>query len=204
MIIKNIEKNIKFVTICYVVLFIGTVVICLGCLATQRGILADASRRVYVIDSNHVPILVTQTDQEETLDIEARSHVEMFHNLFYTLAPDQKYIERMKEKFVYLIDESGLAEYNTLHEKGFYHSIIRNSASQVVICDSIHFDKATMEFTYYGRQRIERRSMVEMRYLVTSGKLRRVERSENNPHGLLIFNWRVFNNDTFEKKEKSI
>ena len=60
---------------------------------------------------------------EETLDVEAKSHVEMFHHYFFTLAPDDKYIRYTMEKAMYLVDETGLAQYNTLKEKGFYSNI---------------------------------------------------------------------------------
>ena len=61
---------------------------------------------------------------EETLDVEAKSHVEMFHHYFFTLAPDDKYIKYTMEKAMYLIDETGLAQYNALKEKGFYGNIM--------------------------------------------------------------------------------
>ena len=88
---------------------------------------------------------------EETLDVEARSHVEMFHHYFFTLAPDDKYIQYTMEKAMYLVDETGLAQYNTLKEKGIYNNIMGTSAVFSIFCDSIKFDKEKMEFTYYGR-----------------------------------------------------
>ena len=72
-----------------------------------------------------------------------------------------------------------------------------------IYCDSIRVDTKNMEFTYYGRQRIERRSSVLMRELVTAGQLRRVPRTDNNPHGLLIVNWRTLLNKDIEQKNKS-
>ena len=107
------------------------------------------------------------------------------------------------EKAMYLVDETGLAQYNTLKEKGFYSNIRGTSAVFSIYCDSIRFDKSTMEFTYYGRQRIERRSNILMRELVTAGQLKRVPRTENNPHGLLIVNWRTLLNKDIEQKSKS-
>mgnify|MGYP007042242898 CR=1 FL=1 len=71
------------------------------------------------------------------------------------------------EKAMYLVDETGLAQYNTLKEKGFYSNILGTSAVFSIFCDSIAFNKEKMEFTYYGRQRIERRSNILMRELVT-------------------------------------
>jgi hypothetical protein len=85
------------------------------------------------------------------------------------------------EKAMYLVDETGLAQYNTLKEKGFYSNIMGTSAVFSIYCDSIRVDTKNMEFTYYGRQRIERRSSVLMRELVTAGQLRRVPPHRQQP-----------------------
>jgi conjugative transposon TraK protein len=202
MVIKNLENKIKLVTILCVVFLVGCILISMASIWTARGMVADAQKKVYVLDGN-VPVLVRQTDMEETLDVEAKSHVEMFHHLFFTLAPDDKYIRYTMEKAMYLVDETGLAQYNTLKEKGFYSNIMGTSAVFSIFCDSIKFDREKMEFTYYGRQRIERRSSILMRELVTAGKLKRVPRTENNPHGLLIVNWRTLLNKDIEQKTKN-
>ena len=94
-----------------------------GAAALGDGVALDAEqaatvqKKVYVLDGN-VPILVRRTTMEETLDVEAKNHVEMFHHYFFTLAPDDKYIRYTMEKAMYLVDETGLAQYNTLKEKG--------------------------------------------------------------------------------------
>ena len=59
---------------------------------TAKVMVSDAHQKVYVLDGN-VPILVQRSTMEETLDVEAKSHVEMFHHYFFTLAPDDKYIK---------------------------------------------------------------------------------------------------------------
>ena len=41
---------------------------------------------------------------DETLDVEAKSHIEMFHHLFFTLAPDDKYIKYTMDKAMYLVE----------------------------------------------------------------------------------------------------
>jgi len=41
------------------------------------------------------------------------------------------------EKAMYLVDETGLAQYNTLKEKGFYNNIMGTSAVFSIFCDSI-------------------------------------------------------------------
>ena len=201
MVIKNLENKIKLVMIVCSLFLVGCIVISLGSIWTARGMVSDAQKKVYVLDSN-VPVLVKQTTMEETLDVEAKSHIDMFHHYFFTLAPDDKYIKYTMEKAMYLVDETGLAQYNALKEKGLYSNIMGTSAVFSIFCDSISFDDKSMELTYYGRQRIERRTSILTRELVTAGVLKRVPRTENNPHGLLITNWRTLLNKDIEQKDK--
>jgi conjugative transposon TraK protein len=203
MVIKNLENKIKLVLIVSCMFMAGCIIISLGAIFTAKGMVDDAHKKVYVLDGN-VPILVQRTTMDETLDVEAKSHVELFHHLFFTLAPDDKYINYTMEKAMYLVDETGLAQFNALKEKGFYNNIMGTSAVFSIFCDSITFDKQQMTFTYYGRQRIERRTNILMRKLVTAGELKRVPRTENNPHGLLITNWRTLLNQDLEQKQKTI
>lgn len=201
-VLKKLENKIKLVLIITSLFLTGCVVICLGSLFVARGMVADAHKKIYVLDGT-VPILVKQTMMDETFEVEAKSHVEMFHNLFFTLAPDDKYIDYTIKKAMYLIDESGLAQYNALKEKGFYNNIIGTSTICSIFCDSIKLDKQKMAFTYYGRQRIERRTSILMRQLVTAGSLRRVPRTENNPHGFIIFGWRTLVNKDLSESQKT-
>lgn len=82
MVIKNLENKVKLVTIVCSLFLIGCVVISILSIWTAKNMVNDAQQKVYVLDSN-VPILVNRTTMEETLDIEARSHVEMFHHYLY-------------------------------------------------------------------------------------------------------------------------
>ena len=201
-VLRNIENKIKLVMVITSLFLAGCVIVSLGSIIIARGMVADAQKKIYVLDSN-VPILVRQTTMEETLDVEAKSDIEMFHQFFFTLAPDDQYIKYTIEKAMYLVDETGMAQYNALKEKGFYNNIIGTSTVCSIYCDSIKFNKENMEFTYYGRQRIERRTNILMRQLVTAGKLQRVPRTENNPHGLLITNWRTLVNKDLSEQRKS-
>ena len=202
MVLKNLENKIKLVTIICVAVIAACVIISVSSIFAGTNMVMDAQKKIYVLDGN-VPILVNRTTMEETLDVEAKSHIEMFHHYFFTLAPDDKYIRYTMEKAMYLVDETGMAQYNTLKEKGFYNNIMGTSAVFSIFCDSIRLDMDRMEFTYYGRQCIERRTSILTRELVTAGSMKRVPRTENNPHGLLITNWRTLLNKDIEQKTKS-
>ena len=201
MVIRNLENKIKLVLIICSLFLVGCIIISLGSVLIARGMVSDAQRKVYVLDGT-VPIMVHQTDIDESFEIEAKSHVQMFHYLFFTLAPDDKYINSTIEKALYLVDETGLAQYNTLKEKGLYRNVMGTSSVFNIYCDSIVLNLEDKTFTYYGRQRIERRTNILIRQLVTTGELKRVPRSENNPHGLLIMNWRTLLNKDLEERRK--
>ena len=188
MVLKNVENKIKLVTIVCSIFLAGCIVISLGAVFTARQMVNDAHKQIYVLDSN-VPILVKQTPQEM--------------HLFFTLAPDDKYIRYTIDKAMYLVDETGLAQYNALKEKGFYSHIMGTNMLFSIFCDSIKFNRDSLTFTYYGRQRIERRSTILWRQLITAGQLKRVPRTENNPYGLLIINWRTLLNKDLEERKKS-
>jgi len=202
MVIKNLENKIKLVLIICCLFLTGCIVISVSSLFVAKGMVDDAQKKIYVLDGN-VPVLVQRTTMDETLDVEAKSHVELFHHLFFTLAPDDKYINYTMEKAMYLVDESGLAQYNTLKERGLFQNIIGTSSVFSIFCDSITLNKDEMTFTYYGRQRIERRTNILYREIVTTGGLKRVPRTENNPHGLMIVNWRTILNKDIVQRKKS-
>ena len=201
MVIKNLENKIKLVLTVCALCITACVIISLGSVITAKFMVDEAGKKIYVLDGN-VPIMVSRTTMEETTEVEAKSHIQMFHYFFFTLAPDDSYIKYTIDKALYLVDETGLAQYNALQEKGFYSNVMGTSAITCIYCDSINFDKKEMKFKYYGRQRIERRTSVIIRQLVTEGNLKKVPRTENNPHGLLITNWRTLLNKDLETISK--
>ena len=199
--LKNLENKIKLVMTICVLFLTGCIVISLSSIIIAKGMVDDAHKKIYVLDGN-VPILVQRTEVDETMEVEMKSHIELFHHLFFTLAPDDKYIKYTMEKAMYLVDETGVAQYNALKEIGLFNNIMGTSAVFSIFCDSIDRDKKEMHFKYYGRQRIERRTSILYRQLVTEGDLRKVPRTPNNPHGLLIENWRTVLNKDLEQRNK--
>ena len=200
--LENLDKKMKFSLVLSITSLAGSVIFCLMTLLISFNFASEERKKVYVLDGE-TPRLANLTGQEISIEIEARAHVNRFHELFFTLAPDDKYIQYNIEKAMYLTDESGLMQYNTLKERGFYNNIIGASAQFSIITDSIKFDQNKMFFTYYGRQRIERKTSILFRELVTEGNIQHTTRTENNPHGLIITNYRTVLNKDLEYKPKS-
>ncbi len=200
--LENLDKKMKFSLVLSITTLAGSVIFCLMTLLFSFNFASEERKKIYVLDGE-TPRLANLTGQDVSIEIEVRAHVNRFHELFFTLAPDDKYIQYNIEKAMYLTDESGLMQYNTLKERGFYNNIIGASAQFSIITDSIKFNKSNMSFTYYGRQRIERKSSILFRELVTEGNIAQTTRTENNPHGLLITNYRTVLNKDLEYKSKS-
>ncbi len=201
MIIKNLENKIRLAFTVSIGSFITSIIVIVVVLLFSFRLVTNERRNIYVLD-NDVPILVKQTGLEVNLEVEAKSHVNLFHMLFFTLPPDDEFIKNNIEKAMYLVDETGLKQYNNLKEKGYYNTILASSATVTIVSDSVLIDLNTMRFEYYGVQRIERETSILKRQLITSGKLRQIPRTDNNPHGLLITDWKTELNKDIEYKTK--
>ncbi|PAW95101.1 conjugative transposon protein TraK [Mucilaginibacter sp. MD40] len=202
MLIKNIEAKIRLATVVALGSLICSVVISgiVSIFAFEQ--VANARRSVYILDNN-VPILAKQTDMQVNRPAEYRAHVDLFHSLFFSLTPDDKYIEYQLKRAMYLIDESGAREYDDLKEKGFFTSILSSSSVLTLQTDSILLDMPRHYFRYYGKLKIDRRSSTLTRSLITEGYLKDIPRSDNNPHGVLITGWKTLENKDLSDVQKN-
>ena len=202
MIVKTIESKIRLATYVAFGSLIAAVLICATiCIYADRQVL-NARQSVYILDNN-VPILAKQTDMQMNRPAEYRAHVDLFHSIFFSLTPDDKYIEYQMKKAMYLIDESGAQQMNNLKEKGYFNSILSSSSVLSLQTDSITLDMPHKYFRFYGKLKIDRRSSTIIRSLITEGNLKDIPRSDNNPHGVLITNWKTIENKDLENVQKN-
>lgn len=201
MIVKDIEKKIKInKAVSISAIFFAVVIVIAGFLYSYK-LVEDSRKSIYILD-NGVPILVKQTDELLNRPVEYKSQVELFHRLFFTLAPDDKYIRENVEKSLYLIDDTGKKEYTNLREKGFYNQLVSSSSMMTIDADSINVDLAQKKFIYFGRQVINRRSAIIIRKLITEGNFEDVVRTPNNPHGVILKNWKILDNSEISSESK--
>lgn len=194
MIIRTIEEKIRInIAVCLGGLALAGIISAIA-LVHSYGVLRKSAESIYVLEGG-VPYRASRTSEHVNRGVEYRSQVELFHRLFFTLAPDEAYIKENIEKSLYLIDDSGKKEYTNLREKGFYNQLISSSAMGTLMADSILVDEKTSSFRYFGKQTIERKTSTILRQLSTEGKFRDIARSRNNPHGVLLLNWRILNNE---------
>ena len=201
MIVKNIEKRIKINKTMAIATVIFAIVIVIVGFSYSYKIVQDSRKSIYILD-NGVPVLVKQTDELLNRPVEYKAQVELFHRLFFTLAPDDEYINKNIDKALYLMDDSAKKELSNLTEKGWYNQIISSNASVSIQTDSINIDLNSKRFMYYGTQMINRKISLIIRKLITQGTFKDIPRTPNNAHGVLLENWNILDNTELSVKQK--
>jgi len=192
---RNIETAFQHIRLFCILLVTGclatTALICIKSLQSAER----ARQTVYILSAGKA-LEAFASDRKENIPVEARDHVRTFHQLFFTLAPDEKAITANLTRALYLADGSAKRLYDNLKENGYYAGIISGNISQAITVDSIMLDTKTYPFYFrcWATQQIVRPTSVATRSLVTEGWLRNSSRSDNNPHGFLIERWSTLEN----------
>lgn len=176
-----------------VVTIVGCVVICGFLISYGAKIINNERKQVYILDGD-IPFLAQRTQAEADFIMEAKADIQLFHQYFFTLPPDDEYIKWTLGKALYMADGTAMKQKQAMDENGFFNDLVASSAFATIKCDSIHLDEHTRKFTYYGTQYIKRRTNSIHRQLITTGEIINAPRTQNNPHGMLITNWKTLKN----------
>ena len=201
--IKNIEAKMKLSLWVAIASMLTSIIVSALAFSYSKKILTEERKHIYVLDKN-IPLVAVSTNIEDNREVEYKADVETFHQLFFTLPPDDKFIAGQLQKAMYLIDASGIAQYNTLKEKGYFTNLVATSSISTCTMDSIQLDMNTGHFIFYGKQKIQRPSMITIRSLITEGWLIDQPRTDNNPHGVLITKWKTLENKDLENEAKKL
>lgn len=162
----------------------------------------EAAERVYIMSSG-AAIEAFSSNVRENRPAEVRHHLKRLHELFFTISPDPKSIERNMGKAYYYGDASIKKLYEAYSEKQYYYDLISANASQEINIDSVFVDMKDYPFTAkcFATININRSTTKTTRTLVTDCTLMEINRSDNNPHGLMVQNWRVVENKDIKTED---
>ncbi|TDQ73805.1 conjugative transposon protein TraK [Sphingobacterium yanglingense] len=164
---------------------------------------SELQSTIYVL-GNGKAIEAFASNRKENIPIEAKDHIATFHEYFFDLPPDDNQIKKNIAKALYLADHSAKREYDNLVEVNYYMTLVSSNINQTITIDSIHlnFDVIPFQFRCFATQTITRATSIANRSLITEGKLRTVQRSENNSHGFLIEQWKIVENKDISVKKR--
>lgn len=193
MLIQSLEQKTRLALTTVILTVVGCTATCIFAIFKSYSMIQEERNQIYVLDGN-IPFLAQRAQLEANFVMEAKAHIQLFHQYFFTLPPDDSYIKWTLSKAMYMADETALKQKKALEENSFYSDIISSSATCMITCDSIQFNEQDHSFKYYGTQYIKRRSKDIRRSITTAGYVENIPRTENNPHGLLIRGWKTLEN----------
>ena len=200
---KNIDTAFGQIKLFSIIVIISCVII--SCYVVYNSFKATAAveSRIYIL-ANGKALDAYIGDRKQNIPVEARDHVKVFHQYFFSLDPDEKVIQTNITKALYLADNSAKKVYESLKENNYYTGIISGNVSQEITVDSviINVDSYPYYFRCYASEKITRPSTVTTRNLITEGMLRNVSRSDNNPHGFLIEKWNTIENKDIKTENR--
>ena len=94
--------------------------------------MALAEDRMYILVGDRA-VQVFASSRKENIGVEARDHIKTFHELFFSLDPDEKAIQFNITKSLYLADATAKRQYDDLREKGFYEGVVSGNISLEVL-----------------------------------------------------------------------
>ena len=191
--LRNIESSFRQIRLFTVVLLAICACVTLYALGKSYAFAERQRQKIYVLDQGKSLMLALSQDAAQNRPVEAREHVRRFHELFFSMAPDQAAIESNINRALFLSDKSAYGCYKDWNEKGYYNRIIAANITQTVAVDSVccDFERYPYHVVTYARQMIIRESNITERSLITECDLQNTVRSDNNPQGFMIERFRI-------------
>jgi len=200
---KNIDTAFRQVRNFSFLVIVSSVMICFYVIYNSYKETTAFESRIYIL-ANGKALEAFAGDRKENIPVEARDHVKMFHQYFFSLDPDDKVIQANITRALYLADGSAKRVYESLKENNYYSGIISGNVSQEINVDSVFLNMNSYPYYFrcYATQKITRPSSITTRSLITEGFLRNVSRSDNNPHGFLIEKWNTIENKDLKTENR--
>ncbi|MGN7515957.1 MAG: conjugal transfer protein TraK [Allomuricauda sp.] len=184
---KNIYQQLRLNRWIVLLVVLVSGLVCIISITMVARIHQKSLNTAYMVNDMGNVIPLKLIEQRENLQVEALSHLEQFHRLFYGV--DAANYERHMEKALWLGNASVDALYRQKKANGFYNRLLQYSLVQHVERIDSKIDMETEPYNFETRTvfSINRGNVTDTYELLTSGKLIPVERHfPYNPHGLLI------------------
>ncbi len=153
-------------------------------------------QKIYVLDNGASLILALSQDVYQNREAEAKSHVKMFHEAFFSISPEKSAIDYNISRALALAGRDAADQYAIMKENGFFDRIIAAGIYCEIRVDSVQIDASQYPYKarLWGKTSLVRTSNVTYRNLETECELLNCSRSDDNPHGFMIEKWRILDN----------
>ena len=200
---ENIEtgfRRMKFVTVGALA---SSAAIAIAAVAISVSYVGKADDQVFVID-NGTAMVASAARGDSQKDLEVQDHLVRFHELMFNLSPSSESIKRNIDRALVMSDRSAYDYWRDLSERGFYQRLVSANISQQIVVDSVRADIRSYpyEAVTYGKLYLIRESNITSYQFESVCRMVDVERSESNPHGLMIEKFNVRRNENIGTKRR--
>lgn len=187
---KNIYNVLKLNRFIVLAVVIGAVLTGIVSVLTVVKLHKETVNNTFVVNTDGSVIPLKLVSQQESLEVEALAHLELFHTYFYHI--DASNYEKHLKKALWLGNSSIDALYRQKKADGVYNRLLQYSLVQKVMSieSKISIQKEPYSFETTTVFEINRGSITDTYELTTTGNIIQVDRNfPNNTHGLLITNF---------------
>lgn len=203
-ILKNIDNSIKTIKITTGIVILATFCFSGWVYFTSLRLVEESRNKVYLLNNGNILQLVRSRNLKDNIEAEIKNHVSMFHEYYFNLDPDAKDIKRRVDIALNLVDDSGKLLESGRTESMYYHKMIEGAINSRIYIDSIkvYKNEAFYSAKIFAKQKLERTTRIVMKEFEADCRIREVARTENNPHGLMIENYKITKNNIAYEKAK--
>ena len=185
--IYSILKINRFIVLAVVAVCILT---CIFSILTVYRFNRSMLNSTFAVNTDGSIIPLKLVSQKENMEVEALSHLDLFHQYFYGI--DESNYQKNLEKALWLGDSTVDNVYRQKKADGVYNRLLQYSLVQKVVSvnTELTLTSKTTSFRTEVIFEINRGSIVDQYQLITTGNLILVDRNfPHNTHGLLITNF---------------
>lgn len=203
-ILRNIDNSIKTIKLISLIVILAAFIFSSYVYFKSMNIIEEGRNKVYVLSEGNILELVRSRNLEDNIKAEIKNHISMFHEYYFNLDPEAVDIKRRVDIALNLIDDSGKLLESGRRESLYYHKMIEGGINTRIYIDSIQVSKNENRFSakIFAKQKLERSTKLVYKEFIAICGLREIGRTENNPHGLLIENYKIIENKTLYEKSK--
>ena len=118
MLIESLAQKTRLAMITVLATIGGCAVICGFTVWCCISLVNKERDQIYILDGD-IPFLAERAQLEANFTMEAKAHIQLFHQYFFNLPPDNDYIKWTLGKAMYMADGTALKQKQAMDENGF-------------------------------------------------------------------------------------
>lgn len=200
----NIESNFRSMKILTLSVIGASMMVAIAAIYIAVDFASASRDNIFVVDKSGAALMATSAPDESQKELEAQDHLTRFHELFFNLSPSSESIKRNVDRALVMSDRSAYDYWKDMSERGFYQRLVSANISQQIVVDSVKVNISSYPYdaVTYGRLFLIRESNITAYQFESTCRLVNVERSQSNPHGLMIEKFIVRRNENIGTKRR--